>query len=196
MLNYHRNNIIVILNTIMSENDTVHIEYADETELVSEFRSYMSDPDLREKAAIYLLESLIDESIVGVVFEVHHAFKTGSCEAIEGQPEDCKPYTIVDSPDTDVFGSSISKKAIDCNCPNCNRIVAASRFAPHLEKCMGMGRNSSRIASRRLANSRDGSNYFGADEDDEDDADWSGEKRKKKIATIRTNGSKKNGKTS
>ena len=27
------------------------------------------------------------------------------------------------------------------------------RFAPHLEKCMGMGRNSSRVASRRLANS-------------------------------------------
>ena len=26
-----------------------------------------------------------------------------------------------------------------------------SRFAPHLEKCMGMGRNSSRVASRRLA---------------------------------------------
>ena len=26
------------------------------------------------------------------------------------------------------------------------------RFAPHLEKCMGMGRNSSRIASRRLQN--------------------------------------------
>ena len=25
------------------------------------------------------------------------------------------------------------------------------RFAPHLEKCMGMGRNSSRVASRRLA---------------------------------------------
>lgn len=59
-----------------------------------------------------------------------------------------------------------------------------------------MGRNSSRIASRRIANTRDGGNYFGADEDDEDDADWSGEKRKKKIAPVRTNGSKKNGKTS
>ena len=60
------------------------------------------------------------------------------------------------------------------NCPNCERTLAASRFAPHqlkcklkkkkfsislalirfaphLEKCMGMGRNSSRVASRRLA---------------------------------------------
>lgn len=121
----------------MGENEPLHIEYADETELLNEFRNYMSDSDTRDKAANYLLESLIDETILGVVFEVHHAYKTGSGVAIEGQPEDCKPYTIVDLPDMDVFGSSNSKKAIDCNCPNCNRIVAASRFAPHLEKCMG-----------------------------------------------------------
>lgn len=180
----------------MSENDSIHIEYADETELLNEFQAYMSDPEIREKAANYLLESLVDEAILGVVFETHHAYKTGSCAAIEGQPEDCKPFKIVDLPDVDVFGSSNSKKAIECTCPNCNRQVAASRFAPHLEKCMGMGRNSSRIASRRIANTRDGGNYFGADEDDEDDADWSGEKRKKKLAPIKTNGSKKNGKSS
>lgn len=183
----------------MSETEPVHIEYADETELLTEFRNYMSDPDTREKAANYLLNSLIDESILGIVFEVHHANKNGSVaawKALEGQPEDPKSFTIVDMPDMDVFGSTNSKKAIDCSCPNCNRIVAASRFAPHLEKCMGMGRNSSRIASRRIANTRDGGNYFGADEDDEDDVDWSGEKRKKKIAPVRTNGSKKNGKTS
>ncbi|XP_055626846.1 SAGA-associated factor 11 homolog isoform X2 [Toxorhynchites rutilus septentrionalis] len=180
----------------MSESDSIHSEYADETELLAEFHNYMKDPDTREKAANYLLDSLIDEAILGVVFEMHHALKTGTNAAIEGQPEDCEPYTIVDLPDMDVFGFSNSKKAIDCSCPNCNRIVAASRFAPHLEKCMGMGRNSSRIASRRIANTRDGGNYFGADEDDEDDADWSGEKRKKKIAPVRTNGSKKNGKSS
>ncbi|XP_050071272.1 SAGA-associated factor 11 homolog [Anopheles maculipalpis] len=182
----------------MSETDGIHIEYADEQELIREFRRFMSDPETREKAANYLYESLVDETILGIVYEVHHAFKTGSGAAVEGEPEDSKPYTIVDQPDMDVFGSSNTKKAIDCHCPNCNRIVAASRFAPHLEKCMGMGRNSSRIASRRIANTRDvgTGNYFGGDEDDEDDADWSGEKRKKKISQVRTNGSKKNGKTS
>ena len=59
---------------------------------------------------------------------------------------------------TDVFGQPIStssgppalKKQPECICPNCQRNLAASRFAPHLEKCMGMGRNSSRLASRRL----------------------------------------------
>ena len=59
-----------------------------------------------------------------------------------------------------------------------------------------MGRNSSRIASRRIANRDGGSggNYF-VMSDDEDDADWSGEKRKKKILKLPNNGStKKNGK--
>lgn len=121
-------------------------------------------------------------------------------------------------PDMDVFGSTNTKKAVDCTCPNCDRPVASSRFAPHLEKCMGklndiilyrkktgmnvskfsnigIGRNSSRIASRRIANSRDGNNYFGNNvSDDEDDADWSSDKKKKKIQSMRTNGSKKNGK--
>lgn len=61
---------------------------------------------------------------------------------------------------------------------------------------LGMGRNSSRIASRRIASSREGGSYFGTASDDEDDTDWSAEKRKKKIQPVRTNGSKKNGKTS
>ena len=50
----------------------------------------------------------------------------------------------------DVFGQGPLKKQVECVCPNCQRNLAANRFAPHLEKCMGMGRNSSRLASRRL----------------------------------------------
>ena len=57
---------------------------------------------------------------------------------------------IVNSPGLDIFGQSrYIKKQYECVCPNCQRTLAASRFAPHLEKCMGMGRISSRIASRR-----------------------------------------------
>jgi uncharacterized protein (DUF983 family) len=56
---------------------------------------------------------------------------------------------IVDQLGLDVFGHGPGKRAMECICPNCGRNMAASRFAPHLEKCMGMGRNSSRIASRR-----------------------------------------------
>lgn len=49
--------------------------------------------------------------------------------------------------------AALTKRPAECVCPNCQRNMAASRFAPHLEKCMGMGRNSSRLASRRIASS-------------------------------------------
>lgn len=83
----------------------------------------------------------------------------------------------------DVFGQHPVKKSQECNCPNCDRGVAACRFATHLEKCMGMGRNSSRIASRRIANnSKDLSNFSGGISDDDDDVDWSlnNDKRKRR----------------
>lgn len=33
---------------------------------------------------------------------------------------------------------------ITVECPSCKKVLAATRFAPHLEKCMGMGRQSAR----------------------------------------------------
>ncbi|XP_031616421.1 SAGA-associated factor 11 homolog [Contarinia nasturtii] len=179
----------------MNEGSSSQIEYASETELLADFKKHMCDPANLERATNYLYNSLVDETIMGVVFELHYLHKTGLDVAIEGEPEDPTKFSIVDMPDMDVFGSTNTKKAVDCTCPNCDRPVASSRFAPHLEKCMGIGRNSSRIASRRIANSRDGNNYFGNNiSDDEDDADWSSDKKKKKIQSMRTNGSKKNGK--
>ena len=57
----------------------------------------------------------------------------------------------MESEGLDIFGQVPLKKQVECICPNCERNLAANRFAPHLEKCMGMGRNSSRLASRRYA---------------------------------------------
>lgn len=145
-------------------------------------------------------------------------------------------HNLVNSLDSDIFGTSNVRKALDFPCPNCDRPVASSRFAPHLEKCMGLcllllfcifspplclseqqiirwsnwnwrawffglfsgiGRNSSRIASRRIANTRDGNNYYsGSLTDDEDDVDWASDKKKKRLQSMRSNGSKKNGKSS
>ena len=58
---------------------------------------------------------------------------------------------IVDARGLDIFGNApqIMKKSEDCLCPNCSRTLGAQKFAPHLEKCMGMGRNSSRLASKK-----------------------------------------------
>jgi hypothetical protein len=40
-------------------------------------------------------------------------------------------------------------------CPSCGRKVAAGRFAPHLEKCMGRGRQASRNANKRISAMQD-----------------------------------------
>merc|ERR550532_803793 len=83
----------------------------------------------------------------------------------------------------DVFGQVITtqfgvpplKKQPECTCPNCQRNLAASRFAPHLEKCMGMGRNSSRLASRRLATASKAGGIGGSGNDNEDDNEAPGD---------------------
>lgn len=52
----------------------------------------------------------------------------------------------------DVFGNVVPPIALDqVACPSCGRKVAAGRFAPHLEKCMGRGRQASRQANKRLS---------------------------------------------
>jgi hypothetical protein len=91
---------------------------------------------------------------MSVVFEQHYLNKAAAIKAIEGNSskmESSKSYEdlkIVRAPNVDIFGNSMTKKTMEIVCPNCSKSVAAARFAPHLEKCMGMGRNSSRIASK------------------------------------------------
>lgn len=125
--------------------------------------------------------------MTAIEIELNHcrSVKTGVFNLIE-VPEKATGHSTTSSNSpaaVDVFGQYIStsvgvpvlKKQPECVCPNCQRNMAASRFAPHLEKCMGMGRNSSRLASRRLAtNSKDSYRETGGndDEDDEQDEDW------------------------
>ncbi|XP_076333259.1 ataxin-7-like protein 3 isoform X2 [Tachypleus tridentatus] len=90
--------------------------------------------------------------------KVHHNFTDGT-STFSALSE------IVDEIGRDVFGQVPVKKQFECMCPNCRRNLAASRFAPHLEKCMGMGRNSSRLASKRIANT-------GKIDSDTDDGGW------------------------
>ncbi|KAG7297791.1 hypothetical protein JYU34_018533 [Plutella xylostella] len=161
------------------------------------FYEFMKNENNAVDAASFIFDSLLEDVTTGFLFEAHHGLKTGLTELIEGEKEDEEPYNIVNSPECDVFGFSMLKKTpfdSNCSCPNCDRPVSATRFAPHLEKCMGMGRNSSRIASRRIAsNSREPTSYAGLLSDDEDDADWAGasqpaERRKRRM---KNNNSKK-----
>lgn len=152
-----------------------------------------------------VFDDCLDEIILGVSFDIHRSVKTGLFAVLElDSLSPSKKGTAMDTSGStnyavDVFGQVISthtgvpalKKQPECTCPNCQRNLAASRFAPHLEKCMGMGRNSSRycskcdkiqfyktlfyfrLASRRLATSGKEANYKESGEgEDEDDEEW------------------------
>ncbi|XP_046575331.1 ataxin-7-like protein 3 isoform X1 [Haliotis rubra] len=133
---------------------------------------FLDEDEMLQAAMNDVMLDLIDEVTLGLCFEVHRATKRGTIFLSDTDPQAHKDHEVVDRPGVDVFGQVPTKKQFECVCPNCQRHLAASRFAPHLEKCMGMGRNSSRIASRRIANNstkRDSGDDSG---DDDNDNDW------------------------
>ena len=83
-----------------------------------------------------LLNDLLDELSADVCFEVHREAKTGllkvqdlydstAVQAIARQPPSPVPLVARKAP-----------SAPPLICYNCERSVSASRFAPHLDKCM------------------------------------------------------------
>ena len=106
-----------------------------------------------ENVSKQIFDECLDEITLGVAFDIHRSVKTGLFAVIEPDSPNKKGTPMEVGPSgfaTDVFGQVITtmvgvpalKKQPECTCPNCQRNLAASRFAPHLEKCMGMGRNS------------------------------------------------------
>ncbi|KAI3364838.1 hypothetical protein L3Q82_001025 [Scortum barcoo] len=133
-----------------------------------------------------ILSDLVEDACLGLCFEVHRAVKQGYFFLDDTDQESMRDFEIVDQPGLDVFGQVYNQwKNKECVCPNCSRSIAASRFAPHLEKCLGMGRNSSRIANRRIVTGNNTNNKSESDQEDNDDVndnDWSygAEKKAKK----------------
>ena len=72
-------------------------------------------------------------------------------------------------------------------CVNCQKTIASTRYATHLEKCLGLsGRQSSRVASRRMG----GSPSFSSDDNagtaspDSDIFDRGNSKKKKQFSSV------------
>ena len=112
--------------------------------------------------------------------QVHRAAKTGEMEAEGLDGDDPAEYRLAEPPPPghDVLGQQEQmKRPPDAKCPVCARSIACTRFAPHLEKCVGLGRNSSRLASKRIASNQRETNYGLSEEEEEE---WTGERKKKK----------------
>lgn len=63
-------------------------------ELDGRFLEFMSKNDNCEAATKEIYEDLLDEVLMGFVFDVHRTIKTGSCDVEEGIPDD-ESYAIV-----------------------------------------------------------------------------------------------------
>ncbi|KAL3310403.1 hypothetical protein Ciccas_011032 [Cichlidogyrus casuarinus] len=105
----------------------------------------MSNP-VRDQIVNEFVDELIDACLFEDVLAMHRAIKLGY-------------FHIISPPVNDPTTESMNAIRNDCNnskfhpyvkCVKCNSKVAATRYASHLSNCMGLGRNSSRRANRRI----------------------------------------------
>ncbi|XP_002963785.2 SAGA-associated factor 11 homolog [Selaginella moellendorffii] len=121
-----------------------------------------------QEAAIFA--EILDSLIVDVAAEAHRAARLGFDPRIEmGEEEELRlssqARSLAESGSAgsergggekyvvDMFGQShpaIASQQLQCM--NCGRSVAAGRFAPHLEKCLGKGRRTRAAANKNVSN--------------------------------------------
>ncbi|KAI8803831.1 hypothetical protein BJ742DRAFT_487402 [Cladochytrium replicatum] len=124
----------------------------------------------KDKEKEYLLEVLIDECALEVIYEAHRESKLANsiCQVCLKK---CRGF--VNQPGVDIFGQNSSQtngEKYECN--NCHEKYPAVRFAQHLEKCLGFGRTATRARRRNKdTNSyadRNSSSPFGDSDTDKD----------------------------
>ncbi|KAF8945167.1 SAGA-associated factor [Haplosporangium gracile] len=132
-----------------------------------------------------ILGDLLDEIVLDVVSEVHREVKIMRtvCPICKTK---CRNYVVRSG--QDIFGQNPQpSNSQTFDCVHCQRSFPAQRYAPHLEKCLGLaGRSSSRTASRRMGAERAGSgspftpvSYSDDREASDSDKDLIEKKRKK-----------------
>ncbi|KAI9109194.1 hypothetical protein K1719_019817 [Acacia pycnantha] len=100
---------------------------------------------------------ILDSIIVDVASECHRIARLGLDRNLEEEEEELRLSAqararVADSSNNnevngkyvvDIFGQTHPPVASEIfDCMNCGRTIAAGRFAPHLEKCMGKGRKA------------------------------------------------------
>ncbi|CAG8547437.1 1330_t:CDS:2 [Diversispora eburnea] len=139
-----------------------------------------------------ILCDLLDECTIDVIFEAHREAKlaTSKCQLCnvdkESFDDDKKnKIYVVAQPGLDIFGNHPQpNNSPTFECVNCQRPYPSQRYAPHLEKCMGLaGRSSSRVANLRMGNERNPSSphtpLLSEDPSDSDGSLYTDKKRKK-----------------
>ncbi|KAI9209849.1 uncharacterized protein BJ171DRAFT_8659 [Polychytrium aggregatum] len=136
-----------------------------------------------EELAFHIFQELLDDSIRGVIFQCHREHKLANvdCQICKTR---CRCY--VSQPGLDIYGNASNQVATEkCECPSCFTSFPPARFAPHLEKCLGLGRGSTRN-SRRAAPPNSGSAPPSSPSNTHENSDSEREEKKRKRKTSPT----------
>ncbi|KAL2914676.1 hypothetical protein HK105_205815 [Polyrhizophydium stewartii] len=137
---------------------------------------------VRESLAMAVWDDILAEFVAEIAFDAHrtHKLDQAQCQVCHTRQVRC-----LSSPGLDIFGANPSQTNGErYECANCQNQFPAIRFAPHLEKCLGLGRTSSRVASRKIASSERQSSPV-ASLGNDSDTDSSEKKRKRKPSPTR-----------
>lgn len=130
-------------------------ELEEAREILRQSKEEMQDPEKLDIAANHLFQDMFDNVLLGLALEAYFDTETRFFEAVEGETDETN-YILPSAAGQDVFPEvPIDKMHYSYNCPCCDGKINSARFAPHLEKCMGLGRTSARASSRRAGTSRE-----------------------------------------
>ncbi|CAH8572832.1 unnamed protein product [Schistosoma turkestanicum] len=97
------------------------------------------------------ISELIDSCLMDGILTMHRAIKLGYFHIVAPEQNSNVSDNLGYGSSNANPGRDPSKTASCCRCGKCNCKVAATRYAVHLSNCMGLGRNSSRRANKRIA---------------------------------------------
>ncbi|CAH8630794.1 unnamed protein product [Schistosoma guineensis] len=97
------------------------------------------------------IDELVDSCLMDGILTMHRAIKLGYFHIIAPEQNTNLSDNLGNGSSNSGSGRDPSKTASCCRCGKCNCKVAATRYAVHLSNCMGLGRNSSRRANKRIA---------------------------------------------
>ncbi|KAF7637230.1 D-aminoacyl-tRNA deacylase, partial [Meloidogyne graminicola] len=100
-----------------------------------------------------LVNSVLESVFVGEIFRIHRELTINKLIGFKdfGDDEDDKTNEGKHNTrkSTSVSVPLLNHRSMQCRCFVCNRMIAATRFAPHLEKCIGIGRNTRQLCKVR-----------------------------------------------
>ena len=113
--------------------------------------------------ACNILTTLIEDVMTDLCVEVYKKVKV--------EPAAFIPIKVPEGSNVDIYGQTPDGNTNQFDCPHCKRPIGGAKFAPHLEKCMGLARNSRASKKSQDANGEknDIMELLGDFDDDDDD---------------------------